>query len=83
MAYHILDDCVACGACLPQCPEGAISEGALFVINPALCTECGACAEVCPVDACRPAPGTPPHPTLPREGGGDMEGVIPAPGKAK
>jgi ferredoxin len=40
---------------MPECPEGAISEGAPFMIDAALCTECGACAEVCPVDACRPA----------------------------
>ncbi len=55
MAYHIIEDCVSCGACLPECPEGAISEGEPYTIDPALCTECGACAEVCPVDACQPA----------------------------
>ncbi len=55
MSYHILEECIACGACLPECPEGAISEGAPYAIDPMLCTECGACAEVCPVDACRPA----------------------------
>ncbi len=56
MAFYILKACIACDACLPECPEGAITEGAPYVINPALCTECGACAEVCPRDACQPAP---------------------------
>jgi len=55
MAYHITEECVSCGTCLPECPEGAISEGEPYVIDAALCTECGACAEVCPVDACQPA----------------------------
>ncbi|MBI5599753.1 MAG: 4Fe-4S binding protein [Deltaproteobacteria bacterium] len=54
MAYHILEDCIECGACLPECPEGAISEGAPYRIDARLCTECGACAEVCPVDVCKP-----------------------------
>ena len=56
MAYKITDDCILCGACEPECPESAISEGEdIYVIDPELCTDCGSCAEVCPVDACVPA----------------------------
>lgn len=52
MAYRITDDCIACGACEPECPVLAISEGEeIYEIDPELCTDCGACAEVCPVDA--------------------------------
>ncbi|HBO83913.1 MAG: ferredoxin [Deltaproteobacteria bacterium GWC2_42_11] len=54
MAYYITEDCIACGVCLPECPEGAISEGSLYIIDPKLCTDCSVCAEVCPVDACKP-----------------------------
>ncbi len=63
MAYYINEDCISCGACEPECPNQAISEGeAVFIIDPERCTECvGAyessrCAEVCPVDACHPDP---------------------------
>jgi ferredoxin len=63
MAYKITDDCISCGACEPECPNTAISEGeTIYVINPDKCTECvGAyasskCAEVCPVDACHTDP---------------------------
>jgi len=56
MSYQILDNCISCGACMPECPEGAISEGSPFIIDPKLCTECAACAEVCPVESCVPAP---------------------------
>lgn len=59
MAYKITDDCISCGACEPECPNQAISEGeTLFVIDAAKCTECvgshqsSQCAEVCPVDCC-------------------------------
>ena len=59
MAYKITDECISCGACEPECPNKAISEGqTTYVIDPAKCTECvGAfdssrCAAVCPVDAC-------------------------------
>jgi ferredoxin len=52
MAFTISDVCISCGACEPECPVNAISEGdAQYEIDASICTECGACAEVCPVDA--------------------------------
>lgn len=50
MAYVInADDCVQCGACEAECPQGAISEvNGLYVIDASKCTECGSCADVCP-----------------------------------
>lgn len=63
MANKITDDCISCGACEPECPNQAISEGeTVYVINPDKCTECVGsfespkCAEICPVDACVPDP---------------------------
>ena len=59
MALLIVDDCTACDACKPVCPNEAISVGSpIYVIDPAKCTECvGAhdtpkCVELCPVDGC-------------------------------
>ncbi len=54
MAYYIDENCTACGACIDECPVGAISEGDIYKIDPDLCTDCAACAEVCPVDAIHP-----------------------------
>lgn len=54
LAYKITDDCIACGACQPECPTDAISEGDIYVIDPDKCIDCGACANVCPVDAPQP-----------------------------
>lgn len=51
MAYQISEDCLACGTCLPECPVEAISEGAVYSIDPAKCTDCGSCAAVCPAEA--------------------------------
>jgi len=59
MATTITNDCINCGACEPECPNNAISQGdPVYVIDPLLCTECvgfhdyEACAAVCPVDCC-------------------------------
>ena len=55
MAYKINEDCITCGACEAECPEGAISLGdTQFQIDPAKCKDCGKCAEVCPVGAPQP-----------------------------
>lgn len=58
MAYKINDDCISCGACEPECPNSAITEGAtIYSIDPSKCTECvgsfasSQCVAVCPVDA--------------------------------
>ena len=55
MAYVITDDCIACGACEPECPTDAISEGDIYIIDPDACIDCAACADVCPTDAPVPA----------------------------
>ncbi len=59
MALLINEDCISCGACEPECPNEAITQGdSIYVIDPEKCTECvGAfdaskCVEVCPVDGC-------------------------------
>lgn len=55
MAYVINSDCVACGACAPECPVNAISEGdGIYVIDADTCVDCGACAGVCPTGAPNP-----------------------------
>lgn len=52
MAYKISDECISCGACEPECPVQAITEGeGKYVIDPEKCIDCGACADVCPVGA--------------------------------
>ena len=63
MSTHITTDCINCGACEPECPNQAISEGdEIYVIDPKLCTECvgfydhEACQAVCPVECCLPDP---------------------------
>jgi ferredoxin len=51
MAHKISTDCIACGACIGECPVEAISEGEIYLINAETCTDCGACASVCPTGA--------------------------------
>jgi ferredoxin len=59
MAMVIVEDCISCGACEPECPNEAIAQGdTIYVIDVEKCTECvGAfdqpkCVELCPVDNC-------------------------------
>jgi ferredoxin len=65
MALLITDECISCGACLPECPNEAIFETRSdaegkgnHVITHDRCTECVGhfdepqCAAVCPVDNC-------------------------------
>ena len=66
MAYKITEECISCGACEPECPNQAISEGeTIYVIDPSKCTECvgsfqsSKCAEICPVNSCVPDPAHP------------------------
>lgn len=42
--------CVACGACISQCPKDAISvyKGMYATVNNELCIGCGICAKRCP-----------------------------------
>jgi len=62
MANKITDKCLDCGACIPECPNGAISEVTTGTttrcsIDPTLCDECAenggkaACKAVCAEDA--------------------------------
>ncbi len=58
MAMKITEDCISCGACAPDCPVEAISEGdTIYVIDPDKCVECQGyhdspqCVSVCPVEA--------------------------------
>lgn len=58
MAMKIVDECINCSACEPECPNEAISAdpATIYVIDVEKCTECiGAydsprCVAVCPVD---------------------------------
>jgi ferredoxin len=57
MSLLITEECINCDVCEPECPNGAITQGAdTYLIDPALCTECvghftnSQCIEVCPVD---------------------------------
>ena len=47
------DECTLCGACVEECPYGAIEldeDKDTAVVN-VMCNICGSCADVCPVDA--------------------------------
>jgi len=50
--YALADNkrCVACGACIKECPRSAISiwKGCWALIDENLCVGCGKCTKVCP-----------------------------------
>lgn len=57
MSLKITEDCTSCDACVPVCPNNAISAGdVIYEIDHDRCTECvGAddspqCQTVCPAD---------------------------------
>jgi len=56
MTLMITADCINCAACEEECPNEAISQADLYVIDSAKCTECVGyeeapqCIPVCPVE---------------------------------
>lgn len=61
MALKILDSCINCDMCDPECPNGAITLGAeIYEIDTNKCTECvghydkPTCVSVCPIDCVKP-----------------------------
>jgi ferredoxin len=57
MSMIINEECINCGVCEAECPNGAIAPGdEIYVIDPGKCTECvghyetAQCVDVCPVD---------------------------------
>ena len=63
MSLMITEECISCDACVPECPNEAISQGEdIYVIDAARCSECvpvhdqQQCAVVCPVNCCVPDP---------------------------
>jgi NAD-dependent dihydropyrimidine dehydrogenase PreA subunit len=53
MAHQIsTETCVACGACVTECPEEAIfQKDPVYAIDPEKCIACGNCEAACPSGA--------------------------------
>lgn len=49
--YQITEDCIGCGTCVQNCPQGCIEPGQPFAIQQEHCLHCGSCFEHCPVSA--------------------------------
>jgi ferredoxin len=59
----IQEECIACDACIEECPNEAIEEGdPVYMIDADRCTECvgvydePSCVAVCPIDCIMPDP---------------------------
>ena len=65
MAVKITDLCITCGACIDECPVGAIvddsdnpEDSGTYYVYPDKCVECvdhhdtPACASACPTEGC-------------------------------
>ncbi|MBU1069680.1 4Fe-4S binding protein [Myxococcota bacterium] len=52
MKIVITNECISCGACEPECPEGAIFQGdSQYEIDQSMCTQCENCIATCPTAA--------------------------------
>ncbi len=53
MTVNIAQTCIGCGACVAECPYGAIDIGpeSTAIVNPSVCVNCEQCIAVCPVQA--------------------------------
>ena len=52
MKIVITSECISCGACEPECPEGAIFQGdTQYEIDQSMCTQCENCIATCPTAA--------------------------------
>ena len=49
--FRTTDDCIQCGTCAANCPQGCIDEGEPYRIQPEHCLHCGNCFENCPAEA--------------------------------
>ncbi|HYV24207.1 MAG TPA: YfhL family 4Fe-4S dicluster ferredoxin [Pyrinomonadaceae bacterium] len=61
MALTILEDCINCDACRPECPTESVRVGEdTYQIDPETCVECVGhfdepkCVEMCPIDCIVP-----------------------------
>ncbi len=45
------DECIACGICVDECPQSALTVDDVCVVDEDTCIDCGICVDACPSDA--------------------------------